>query len=213
MRQVTAFVNLLEQTYSDVLDEAGRTYMDFIVEGATRMENLIRDLLLYSAIEAQEERHKLIPLELPLKEALSNLRASIDETHATITWDPLPAANVAPHQLAQVFQNLIANAIQFRGDKAAVIQISSLSEGSEWVISVADKGIGFDPRAKDKIFQLFQRLNPRKQYPGTGIGLTICKRVVEHHGGRIWAESEPGKGSVFYFTLPKNLEEPQTTQP
>ena len=146
----------------------------------------------------------LIPASLEdiLKGTLSNLQALIKESGAEISHDPLPTLRVNPHQMGQLLQNLITNGIKFHDHRAPRIHLSARQEGQEWVIAVRDHGIGIDPQYVESIFKVFKRLHSMEQYPGTGIGLAICKKIVERHGGRIWAESEPGRGATFYFTIP-----------
>ena len=141
-------------------------------------------------------------LEDILKGTLNDLQELIRDGGAEITWDPLPTLKVNPHQLRQLLQNLIANAIKFHGDEPPRIHLSAREEGNEWVISLRDNGIGFDPQYAEQIFKVFKRLHTKEAYPGTGIGLAICKKIVERLGGRIWAESEPGRGSTFSFSIP-----------
>jgi len=203
LRQVVAFVQLLEKKYGQKLDEQGAEYMRFIVEGAKRMHKLILDLLAYSRVDLATAKVEQISLQDALEQAVHNLSVLIEENKATVTSDTLPELKADQAQLVQVFQNLIGNAIKFRGDKAPEVHVGVEKNKHAWIVQVSDNGIGFDPEHADKIFQLFQRLHTRDVYPGTGIGLTICKRVVERHGGEMWAESKPGQGASFYFSLPR----------
>jgi PAS domain S-box-containing protein len=202
LRQVTGFVQLLARRYGDSLDPEAQEYMSFIEDGATRMRGLILDLLAYSRVTSAGQNIAPTDAGKALATAIQNLAGSINETGAVITSDALPVINADPVQLAQVFQNLIGNAIKFRGDKTPEIHVGVRQEKKIWLFSVSDNGIGFSSEFADKIFQLFQRLHTRDRYAGTGIGLSICKRVIERHGGKIWAKSTPGEGSTFYFTLP-----------
>lgn len=155
------------------------------------------------------QRNPLVPTdgERALDEAMENLKEACREVGATVTHDPLPPVPADPSQLVRLFQNLIANGIKFHGDRAPAVHVGVRRTGEDWEFSVRDNGIGIDPKHKDRILRIFQRLHGRSAYPGTGIGLATCKKIVERHGGRIWVESEPGRGSVFYFTLPA-LKEP-----
>jgi len=206
LRKISNFTGLLEKRYRGKLDEKGDAYIHYVVDGAARMERLIDDLLTYSRIGRDSLFFESVPLETVLGQTLEDLQQGLQEAHARVAHDPLPVVRGSRPHLGQVFQNLIANAVKFRGDAPPRITISAKRKGSEWVISVRDQGIGFDQVQRDRIFEIFQRLHTRVEYPGTGIGLAVCKKIVEMHGGRIWAESEPGKGSVFYFTLPEEGE-------
>ena len=171
------------------------------------MQNLINDLLDYSRVTRSTRELETIDCELILNKALSNLKLFIKENNATISHDPLPVVMADSIQLVQVFQNLIINGIKSHSEGAPKIHISVEKKENEWVFSVQDNGIGIDPQYSERIFDIFKRLHTREKYPGTGIGLAICKKIVERHGGLIWVESELGKGSTFYFTLPINPTE------
>jgi PAS domain S-box-containing protein len=202
LRMVSSYVQLLARRYQGRLDSDADEFIAFAVDGAKRMQNLINDLLAYSRVGTRGSDLMPVSTEYLLEEALSNLQLSIQESGAKITHDPLPIVSGDPIQLVMVFQNLLGNAIKFRGAEAPCIHVSARQEGEEWVFYVRDNGIGLDPRFAERIFVIFQRLHDRSSYPGTGIGLSICKRIVQRHGGRIWVESSLGKGSTFYFTLP-----------
>jgi len=202
LRQVIAFVQLLHVEYEGSFDERAREYMGFVIDGAKRMQGLIQDLLAYSRVESGGRKLETVSVDSVLEQAMYNLRLAIEESEASITSDSLPVVQADKSQLVQVFQNLLGNALKFRGDGAPVIHVGAVRDDRRWVFSVRDNGIGFPQQQAEKIFQLFQRLHNREQYDGTGIGLTVCKRVIERHGGQIWAESQPGGGSTFYFTLP-----------
>jgi light-regulated signal transduction histidine kinase (bacteriophytochrome) len=189
--------------YGERLDGDAREFMAYVVDGAARMKQLIEDLLAYSRVGTKGKEFKPVPVENALKRAITNLRAAIEESGAEITHDALPTVNADEVQLAQLFQNLMGNALKFRGPEKAKIRIEAKESPAEWAFSVKDNGIGIEAQYFERIFMLFQRLHTKGDYPGTGIGLAICKKVVERHGGRIWVESEPGKGSSFNFTLPK----------
>ena len=205
LRMVTSFTQLLERQYKGQLDKDADEYIGFIVEGTHRMKYLIEDLLEFSRLNTEAKEFELAYLEMVLDDVLLNLQLSIKENNAKITHDPLPTLTVDLMQIRQLFQNLISNAIKFHGDETPEIHISAQKTGSEWIFSVNDKGIGIDSKHQELIFGVFKRLHTRDEYKGTGIGLSICKRIVERHSGRIWVESEPGKGSTFYFTIPEKF--------
>jgi PAS domain S-box-containing protein len=203
LRMVSSYTQLLAQRYEGQLDEKAKKYIDYAVDGSVRMQRLINDLLTYSRISTRGKSPQPTDSHTVLGEALRNLQAAIEESGAMVTNDDLPTVRVDPSQLLQVFQNLIANAIKFRGECPPRIHVAAQDQGREWLLSVRDNGIGIDPQFADKLFVIFRRLHTRQDYPGTGIGLAICKRIVERHGGRIWVDSELGKGSTFYLTIPK----------
>jgi PAS domain S-box-containing protein len=204
LRMVASFTQLLAKRYSGRLDETADRYIHYAVDGAKRMQQLIADLLAYSRVNNKELDLRQTGCEAVVLEAMRNLQVAIEESGASIDWDPLPALWVDQGQLTQVFQNLFANAIKFRQKKECPrIHISAVDSGAEWLISVKDNGIGIDARHAERVFQMFQRLHTRAEYPGTGIGLAVCKKVIERHGGKLWVESEPGAGSTFRFTIPK----------
>ena len=177
-------------------------YIAGAVQGAARMHTLITDLLALSRIGTRGQAFEPADFNDVLDQALDGLRTLMEETGAKVTHDPLPTLRVDGGQIAQLFQNLIGNALKFRGTLPPKIQIGAQQEPGRWRLWVRDNGIGIEPQYFERIFQVFQRLHTRKQYPGTGIGLAICKKIVERHGGRIWVESQPGKGSAFHFTIP-----------
>jgi light-regulated signal transduction histidine kinase (bacteriophytochrome) len=172
------------------------------------MRQLINDLLAFSRVETKGAEFVPADCELILADVLSNLKASIDSSKAIIVKEPLPMLLGDKVQLSQVFQNLIANALKFKGDKQPQIHINAKKQNGEWLFTIKDNGIGFEPEYSDKIFIIFQRLHTRTEYPGTGIGLSLCKKIVERHGGRIWVDSAPGLGSTFSFTIPDMMGEP-----
>ncbi len=202
LNQVANYVQLLEMRYEEELDEDAKEFINFAVEGVSLMQTLIDDVLAYSKVDMQAIAFGLTEVETPLNRTLSNLRGRIHETGAIITHDPLPTVMADSTQLMQLFQNLIANAIKFRSDKPPQIHIGAERLEDEWLFSVRDNGIGLDPRFSDRIFIIFQRLHTREEYPGTGMGLAICKKIIECHRGRIWVESQLGEGATFYFTIP-----------
>jgi light-regulated signal transduction histidine kinase (bacteriophytochrome) len=173
-----------------------------MVEGAARMQALILDLLAFSRVGARGHELVAVDSAQALERALKQLAGAMHESHAQVEVSSLPRVKADADQLAQLFQNLMGNAIKYRGSEPVKIAIEAQSSGSAWEFSVRDNGIGIEPQYFDKIFVLFQRLHTREEYPGTGIGLAICKKIVERHGGRIWVESTPGQGSAFHFTLP-----------
>lgn len=203
LRMVTCFVQLLAQRYKDKLDRDANEFIDFAADGATRMYQLINDLLDYSRVGTQGTPLKLVDCEEVFHKSVDNLRVAMEESGAEVTHDPLPKAVADSSQLEQLFQNLIGNGIKFHGEESPRIHISATPNGGYWVFSVRDNGIGIAPEYKERIFVIFQRLHVKDKYPGTGIGLAICKKIVERHGGHIWVESEPERGATFYFTLPK----------
>ena len=207
LRMVSSYTQLLERRYQEKLDADAREFMGFVVDGATRMKQLIEDLLAYSRVGTKGRDFKSVELEKPLSRALANLKAAIDESAAAVSFDPLPALPADEAQLAQVFQNLIGNALKFRSGAAPRIHVSALEKDREWEFAVRDNGIGIEPQYFERIFMMFQRLHSKGEYPGTGIGLAIVKKIVERHGGRVRVESTPGEGSAFIFTLPKNQKE------
>jgi PAS domain S-box-containing protein len=206
LRMVSSFTQLLEKRYSNKLDQSADDYIKFAVDGAYRMQIMINDLLEYSRISTREINFKLVNLEEILGQIHRNLLISIQETGAIITHDELPIIYADATQMAQLFQNLISNAIKFRGVKSPHISISARLGDDKWFFSVRDNGIGITPEYYNRIFGIFQRLHTKDEYPGSGIGLAICKKIIEQHNGRIWVESQPGKGTTFYFTIPKRRE-------
>jgi PAS domain S-box-containing protein len=202
LRMVSSYLQLLERRYKDRLDGDALEFISYAMDGSDRMKTLINDLLAYSRVGTRGKDFALTDCEEVLTQALTNLKVSIEENKAIVSHDPLPSIIADDVQLESLFQNLIGNALKFHGKKKPKIHVGVEQKGKEWVFSVSDNGIGIDPHYFDRIFIIFQRLHNRETYPGTGIGLAISKRVVERHGGRIWAESEPGKGATFYFTMP-----------
>jgi PAS domain S-box-containing protein len=203
LRMVASYTQLLAERYKGRLDSDADEFIAYAVDGSTRMQGLIQDLLAYSRAGTNGKELQEVSSEDALKEALTNLRGTIEESGAKVTHGPLPAITTDSMQLAQVFQNLIGNAVKYRSTKAPQIYISAAkSGGGEWIFSVRDNGMGIDPQYFERIFVLFQRLHGREEFKGTGIGLAICKKMLERLGGRIWLESQPGEGSTFYFALP-----------
>jgi PAS domain S-box-containing protein len=202
LRTIVSFVQLLEKRYKDKLDEKANKFIDYIVSGVKIMELLIKDLLAYSQVETKRQNFGPVNCSVVLEEAIYNLRAAIKESKLKLTYDLLPTVIADASQLSRLFQNLIGNAIKFRDNKPLRIHISAEQKGDESVFSIKDNGIGIEPKFFERIFLVFQRLHTRNEYQGTGMGLAICKKIVERHGGRIWVESETGEGSTFYFTIP-----------
>ncbi len=202
LRMVISFTQLLAKKYEDKLDDDAKDYINYAVDGARRMQTLINDLLSYSRITTHEESFKIINIENVLEDIILNLQIKIKETSAKITYGEMPSLFADRTQLMQLFQNLIVNALRFRRKEPPQVHISVQQTSNEWIFSVKDNGIGIDQRFFKKIFIIFQRLHTRAEYPGSGIGLAICKRIVDRLNGRIWIESEVGKGSTFKFTIP-----------
>ena len=202
LRAVSGFVDLLKMRLGASLDEKNQEYMNFAVEGVMRMQSLIQGLLEYSRISNSDKKIEQTDSKAALEQAIVYLQTSIKESGAKIIADGLPTVSFDARQLAQLFQNLIGNAIKFRGETTPEIHISASRHDSAWQFSVADNGIGIEPQYANRIFLIFQRLHTRKTYPGTGIGLAVCKKIVERHNGKIWVEPKAGCGSTFYFTIP-----------
>ena len=201
LRAVTGCVQLLQQRYCDQLDAHAHELIAHAVAGATRMHTLIHDLLAYSRVGTRGESLQPTDCAAVLNDVLANLEVSICESGAVVTAAPLPTVMADPAQLRQVFQNLIGNALKFHGEAPPRIHIEVEHEGGEWVFAVCDNGIGINPQYFERIFQVFQRLHTQREYAGSGIGLAICKKIVECRGGRIWVTSEPDKGATFSFTV------------
>ncbi|MBW4676524.1 MAG: GAF domain-containing protein [Desmonostoc geniculatum HA4340-LM1] len=202
LNQVVNYVQLLEMRYYEELDEDAQEFISYAVQGVSLMQTLIDDVLAYSKVDMQAIAFQMNEVEKALDRALGNLRQRIQETGATITHDPLPIVMADSTQLMQLFQNLIGNAIKFHSDQPPQIHVGAERIEDAWLFSVRDNGIGIDPKFSDRIFIIFQRLHTRDEYTGTGMGLAICKKIVECHRGRVWVESELGEGATFYFTIP-----------
>lgn len=202
LNQVANYVQLLEMRYQNQLDEDANEFITFAVEGVSLMQTLIDDVLAYSRVDMQGIEFELTEVEKPFSQALANLRTRIAESGAMISHDPLPTLLADNTQLMQLFQNLIGNAIKFRSEKAPEIHVGASRVEDGWLLSVRDNGIGIEPQFSDRIFIIFQRLHARDEYPGTGMGLAICKKIVECHRGQIWVESELGEGATFYMKIP-----------
>jgi light-regulated signal transduction histidine kinase (bacteriophytochrome) len=201
LRMVTSYMQLLKRDLGDKLNEVQTEYLNFAIDGGRRMSELIQDLLSYSRVSAVEPARELVDFNEIVKDVQVHLRASIEESGARIVASELPKLTADCSQVRQLFQNLVSNAIKYRGKEAPVITIEAKLVDGDWLFSVADNGMGIDPEYRQRIFEMFSRLQDRS-VPGTGIGLAICQRVIERMGGRIWVESTPGQGSTFYFTIP-----------
>jgi light-regulated signal transduction histidine kinase (bacteriophytochrome) len=202
LRMVASFTQLLAKRYNDKLDDDAREFIGYAVDGATRMQTLISDLLTYSRVGSQGKPFAPTDVDALLRRVLESLKFTTEESEAVISHDPLPVVMADPQQLGQLFQNLLTNAIKFRGEEPPRVRISAEKNGGDWKFSIRDNGIGISQEHADRIFIIFQRLHTKTEYPGTGIGLAICKKIVERHGGRIWVEAPPGGGSTFCFTFP-----------
>jgi PAS domain S-box-containing protein len=207
LRMVASYVQLLSKRYRDKLDQDADEFIDYAVDGATRMQGLINDLLAYSRVGTRGRPFERTDLEEVFDRAVTNLRAAIMESGVRIDHDPLPTVSIDRVQFTQLFQNLIGNAIKFHDRKPPQIRVGAKQRNGKWIFSVRDNGIGIDPEYAQRIFMIFQRLHSRAEYEGSGIGLAICKKIVERHGGRIWVESKPGEGAIFSFTLPIKRED------
>ena len=205
LRMVSSYTQLLASRYKDKLDSEAQEFIGYAVDGAKRMQAQIKDLLEWSRLTTQSIPFEPTVCSEIFEQATGNLSVSIEERGAIVTSDPLPTVNGDRSQLVSVFQNLIGNGIKYQGDQQPRLHVSAVENGDEWLFSFSDNGIGIEPQYAERIFVIFQRLHGKSEYSGTGIGLAICKKVIERHGGRIWVESEPQKGSTFYFTLPMGI--------
>ncbi|MEG3896114.1 MULTISPECIES: response regulator [unclassified Microcoleus] len=198
---IASYAQLLEKRYKDQLDSQASKFIGNIVHGCTRMQSLIDDLLEYSRVGRSQKPFQLTDCNHAVQQAIANLQGAIRDTQAVVTVSELPAVMGDSSQLVQLFQNLVGNAIKYRHDAPPVVHITACKQEENWLFSVSDRGIGIALQHQKRIFQIFQRLHTQKEYSGTGIGLAICQKIVERHGGCIWVDSEPGKGSTFHFTL------------
>ena len=206
LRMVSGYTQLLSGHYGGKLSPEADEYMRFILDGSKHMQGLINDLLAYARVNTRGMSITGVDSGRIMEKVKKNCSVLIGETGCDIEFENMPVVNYDPTQLYQIFQNLVSNALKFHGREKPRVLLSAVHKNSEWVFSIADNGIGIDPKFFDKIFVIFKRLHTREEYEGTGIGLAICKKIVEGHGGRIWVESSVGKGSTFYFTIPDNLE-------
>ena len=202
LRTISSYTELLAEEYGDRLAGEAHEYVDFIVDGATRMQQLIKDLLTFSRVGTRGKEFEPMACESVLQKVLSNLKLAMEECHGVVTYDALPEVVADESQIYQLLQNLISNALKFRSQETPRIHISAILKQNEWEFCVRDNGIGIDPEYFEQIFEIFQRLHSRRHYEGTGIGLAICRKIVQRHGGHMWIDSAPGQGAAFYFTLP-----------
>ncbi len=203
LRNINIYSQMLQRKCNGQLDSEAKQFLDYLVGGAGRMSELLKDLLAYMEVSGGGD-HAVgrTSAAAAIETALSNLRTAVEASDANVTYDDLPAVAIRPIHLQQLFQNLIGNAIKYRSHEPPDVRISASQQDGSWQFSVKDNGIGIDPQYRGQVFRIFQRLHARTEYPGTGIGLAICQRIVERYGGQIWIESPPGKGSDFRFTLP-----------
>ncbi len=206
LRMVSGFAKLLQKRYKDILDKEAHDFIDFIVDGATRMQNLINDLLMFSRVGTRGKVFKPTDMNIILEVVLNILRESVSDSNAVITSEPLPVIIADETQMIQLFQNLIANAIKFKRSEPPKIKISGETKNNEWLFTVQDNGIGIDSKNFERIFIIFQRLHTKGEYPGTGIGLAVCKKIIQRHGGKLWVESKLEKGSTFFFSIPREQD-------
>jgi len=204
LRMINSYLQLIERRYKGQLDKEADEFISFALDGSARMQQLIRDLLAYSRLGTRNQPAEPVDCQVILCQALDNLQMAIYESGAVVTAEVLPTLLVDPTYMGQLLQNLVANAIKFRSNRPPHIQIAVTyqPQPKEWLFSIADNGIGIEPDSFERIFLIFQRLHTRSEYPGTGIGLAICKKIVDRHGGRVWLESTLGQGTTFYFTIP-----------
>ncbi|ELZ05566.1 PAS/PAC sensor signal transduction histidine kinase [Natrialba asiatica DSM 12278] len=202
LRMISSYLQLIKDQYTDELDETGEEFFEFAMDGAERMREMIDGLLEYSRIETEGDPFEPVDLNAVLKNVLTDLQFQIEESNAEITAENLPTVEGDASQLRQLFQNLLENAIEYSGDEPPRVHVSATKTGDEWVLRVTDEGIGISPENQDHIFEVFQRLHSQDEYAGTGIGLALCKRIVERHEGKIWVDSEPDEGATFSLSLP-----------
>jgi PAS domain S-box-containing protein len=203
LRMVASYTQLLAKRYKGKLDAEADEFIGFAVDGARRMQQLIQDMLSYSRLTTRGKALSFMQAQVACKSAIENLQESIKESKAQVCVGPLPGIFADATQVTQLFQNLIGNAIKYRNERRPEISVAARPNGNEWIFSVQDNGIGIEPQYFERIFQMFQRLHTRAEYSGTGIGLAVCRKIVERHGGRIWVKSQPGQGSTFLFTIPR----------
>ena len=203
LRMISSFLQLLQRRYEGQLDSDADEFIGYAVDGAQRLQNLINDLLEFSRVTTRGKKFEIVNMDDPLETALSNLKLYIEENNAAIIPNnSLPRINGDYSQMTQLFQNIIGNAIKYRSEESPQIFISATNEDNNWLFSIKDNGLGINSKHANKVFKVFRRLHSNSEYEGTGIGLAITKRIIERHNGQIWVESEPGKGSTFYFTIP-----------
>ncbi|RQG92293.1 sensor histidine kinase [Natrarchaeobius chitinivorans] len=202
LRMISSYLQLLESRYADELDEEAREFIDFAVSGSDRMREMVDGLLAYSRIDMDESDFEPVDCDAVIDDVLASLQVRIEETDATISVDELPTVVGDPQQLEQLLSNLVSNAVKYSGDEPPRVEIAADRQGDRCVFSVSDDGIGIDSEYVDQIFEIFNRLHSNDEFPGTGLGLSLCRKIVDNHGGDIWVDSEPGDGATFYFTLP-----------
>ena len=202
LRMVSSFVQLLEKKYKGYFDQDGKDFIEYIVEGATRMQSMLHGLLEYSRIDIRDKNLELINFNEIVNIAISNLRLTVEENGAKVNFINLPTIKADENQMIRLFQNLISNAIKYRSSELPVINISAVKDQNSWIFSVSDNGIGIEKDYFERIFKIFQRLHTRKYYKGEGLGLALCRKIIERHNGKIWFESHIGKGSTFSFMIP-----------
>lgn len=202
LRTVIGYAQLLEKRYKDKFDADAAYFIERVAQGGARMYGMVENLLSYSRVGTEGKAFTATQAAEALRRAIENLEAAIHESQSKITYDPLPEVLADPSQMTQLFQNLIANSIKFRSEEPPQIHVSSERKNGMWQFLVQDNGIGIDPKYNERIFEIFQRLHTQEEYSGAGVGLAVCKRIVERHGGQICVDSEPGKGSKFFFTIP-----------
>ncbi|WP_394741201.1 PAS domain-containing sensor histidine kinase [Natronococcus roseus] len=202
LRMITSYLGLIERRYEDELDEDGREFIEFAVDGAERMRDMIEGLLEYSRVETRGDPFEPVDLETVLEEVSTDLQMAIDDDGGELTIESLPTVEGDRSQLRRLFQNLLENAITYSGEDSPRVHVEAEESDGEWIVAVSDDGIGIAPGDQDRIFDVFDRLHSREEYEGTGIGLALCERIAERHGGSIEVDSEPGEGSTFFVTLP-----------
>lgn len=202
LRMISGYAQLLARRYHDKLDKDAEEFIHFITDGVERMQRLIHDLLAYSRAGRSPQSSQSVELSECVRDSLANLRKTVEENQARVEIDSLPRLTGQRSQFVQLFQNLIGNAVKYHGDQPPTVRVTAERREQDWLFGVRDNGIGIDPQYQQQVFELFHRLHGRKEYSGTGIGLAICKKIVESHGGTIWVDSQPGQGATFWFTLP-----------
>jgi signal transduction histidine kinase len=207
LRSISGFSQLLQKGYKGKLDEKADEWIGFVVDNVAQMQTLIQDLLAFSRVESKERQFEPVALRDAFEDAVKFLDPSIEEAGGEVICDELPTLNADRSQMAQLFQNLIGNGIKYANQQPPRVHLSSEKKDGEWIVSVRDNGIGIDSKHHESVFEIFRRLHTQQEYPGTGIGLAVCRRIVQRHGGRIWVESEPGMGSTFCFTMPEATTE------
>jgi light-regulated signal transduction histidine kinase (bacteriophytochrome) len=210
LRMVISYLTLLQRKFQGSIDDEAQHYIDFAVDGGSRMRHLIDDLLEYSRVETKGKGFVPVDMNKLVARTLAIVKDPAEKSGADIIVDSLPTIVADESQMIQVMQNLIGNAIKFHGPERPMIHVTASIESGEWKFAVRDNGIGMDIKHSDRIFQMFQRLHTKEEYPGTGVGLAIAKKIIERHGGRIWVESDEGKGTVFFFTIPAIHQDSRT---